>query len=176
MRIIEFKLSKTLTIFYLFLSLLFSNMALSSEKNTNYINELNTIESYYWIALEEKGNHKLFSKALNKLNALENKIKKTTPASSILLKIRGLKEDIRQQLDMSSDTFFGIFPLSRFFNNNFLTNSIAFGTYELFDDYNVMSSNQGVENLLKTLKEKERKQLDVIFISNRLDYALENEA
>ena len=176
MRIIEFKLSKTLTIFYLFLSLLFSNMALSSEKNTNYINELNTIESYYWIALEEKGNHKLFSKALNKLNALENKIKKITPASSILLKIRGLKEDIRQQLDMSSDTFFGIFPLSRFFNNNFLTNSIAFGTYELFDDYNVMSSNQGVENLLKTLKEKERKQLDVIFISNPLDYALENEA
>ena len=46
MRIIDFKLSKTLTIIYLFLSLLLSNMALSSEKNTNYINELNTIESY----------------------------------------------------------------------------------------------------------------------------------
>ena len=90
------------------------------------------------IALEEKGNHKLFSKALNKLDALEIKIKENKPASNILIKIKGLKEDIKQQLDMSSDTFFGIFPLSRFFNNNFLTNSVAFGTYELFEDYNVM--------------------------------------
>jgi len=85
MKIIEFKLSNTLAIFYLFLSLLFSNMAISLEKNTNYIDELNTIESYYWIALEENGNHKLFSKALNKLHALESKIKQTTPTSNILL-------------------------------------------------------------------------------------------
>ena len=47
MKIIEFKLSNTLAIFYLFLSLLFSNMAISLENNTNYIDELNTIESYY---------------------------------------------------------------------------------------------------------------------------------
>ena len=176
MNTIKRKLSNAIVILAMILSTVIFGSALGSEKNVNFSNELSTIESYYWIGLEEKGNYKLFLDAKRKLQDLENKIKKTESSNNILLKIRGLKEDIRQQLDMSSDTLFGIFPLSRFFNNNFLTNSIAFGTYELFDDYNVMSSNQGVENLLKTLKEKERKQLDVIFISKPLDYALENEA
>ena len=176
MDLIKFKLSNAILILgMIFLYFIFSS-ANASVKNVNFNDELTTIESYYWIGLEEKGNYKLFLKAKNKLEDLESKIKKIAPSNNILLKIKGLKEDIRQQLDMSSDTFFGIFPLSRFFNNNFLTNSVAFGTYELFDDYNVMSSNQGIENLLQTLKEKERKQLDVIFISKPLDYALENEA
>ena len=77
---------------------------------------------------------------------------------------------------MSSDTLYGVFPLTRFFNNNFLTDANAFGTFELFDDYQVISSNRGVESLIKTLEEKERKQLDVVFTSQPLNYALENEA
>ncbi len=169
-------MKKIFIIMYLITCTFLLNIAKATDNTNVFDDKLNTIESYYWIGLEEKGNYKLFLEAKNKLQDLENKIKKRNPSKDILLKIKGLKEDLSQQLDMSSDTFFGIFPLSRFFNNNFLTNSIAFGTYELFDDFNVMSSNQGVENLLQTLKEKERKQLDVVFISKPLDYALENEA
>ena len=118
MDIIKFKLSNAILILgMIFLYFIFSS-ANASVKNVNFNDELTTIESYYWIGLEEKGNYKLFLKAKNKLEDLESKIKKIAPSNDILLKVKGLKEDIRQQLDMSSDTFFGIFPLSRFFNNN----------------------------------------------------------
>ena len=148
----------------------------SSEKFKKYENELNTIESYYWMGLEEKGNYELFLQAFNKIQNLENDIKSQNLPEGIKIKLNGLKEDILQQLDMSSDTLYGVFPLTRFFNNNFLTDANAFGTFELFDDHQVISSNRGVESLIKTLEEKERKQLDVVFTSQPLNYALENEA
>ena len=44
--------------------------------------------------------------------------KKNQHPEKLLFKLQGLKEDIKQQLDMSKDTFYGVFPLSRFFNNN----------------------------------------------------------
>ena len=176
MKIENLKFNNILIFISILIFCIFTNLAFSSEKNNIYEDELNTIESYYWIGLEEKGNHELFLKAFNKIENLEKKIKDKNFSDDIQLKLKGLKEDVVQQLDMSSDTLYGVFPLARFFNNNFLTDANAFGTFELFDDFNVISSNRGVESLLKTLQEKERKQLDVVFISQPLNYALENEA
>ena len=153
-----------------------SKLVLASQNSINLEKELITIESYYWFGLEEKGNNEVFVKALNKINLLEKKIKKNQHPEKLLFKLQGLKEDIKQQLDISIDTFYGVFPLSRFFNNNFLSDATAYGTYELFDDYEVMSSNKAIENLISTLEDKERKQLDVVFTSKPLNYALENEA
>ena len=176
MKLSDFKLKIILIHINVLLFYIFSNAAISAENITKYENELNTIESYYWIGLEEKGNYELFLKAFNKIQNLENEIKDQDLPKGIKIKLNGLKEDILQQLDMSSDTLYGVFPLTRFFNNNFLTDANAFGTFELFDDYQVISSNRGVESLIKTLEEKERKQLDVVFTSQPLNYALENEA
>ena len=176
MRLSDLKFKIFLISIQIFFFYIFSNIAISSEKITKFENELNTIESYYWIGLEDKGNYELFLKAFNKIQNLENEIKNQNLPEDVQIKLNGLKEDILQQLDMSSDTLYGVFPLTRFFNNNFLTDSNAFGTFELFDDHQVISSNRGVESLLKTLEEKERKQLDVVFTSQPLNYALENEA
>ena len=60
------------------------------------------------IGLEEKGNYELFLKAFNKIQNLENKLK-PRPSKGIKIKLNGLKEDILQQLDMSSDTLHGVF-------------------------------------------------------------------
>ena len=160
----------------IFILILMSKLVLASQNPVNLEKELITIESYYWFGLEEKGNNEVFLKALNKINLLEKKIKKKEHSEKILFKLQGLKEDIKQQLDMSKDTFYGVFPLSRFFNNNFFSDATAFGTYELFDDYEVMSSNNAIENLISTLEDKEKKQLDVVFTSKPHNYALENEA
>ena len=176
MKLSDFKIKLFLIPINLLFFFVFSNVAISDEKITKYENELNTIESYYWIGLEEKGNYELFLKAFNKIENLEDKIKSHNLPEGIKIKLSGLKQDILQQLDISYDTLYGIFPLARFFNNNFLTDANAFGTFELFDDHQVISSNRGVESLIKTLEEKERKQLDVVFTSQPLNYALENEA
>lgn len=170
MKILNLKLINISIITIFLINLFLSSLANAQEKNDN--DSLNTIESYYWIGLEDKGNSDLFLNALNKIKQLE----KENSEENIQIKLNGLKEDILQQLDMSSDTLYGVFPLTRFFNNNFFTDANAFGTFELFDDHNVIASNRGVESLLKTLQEKERKQLDVIFSSQPLNYALENEA
>ncbi len=176
MKLLGFKLKFIYISIHTLFFYIFSNVSICADNITKYENKLNTIESYYWIGLEEKGNYQLFLKAFDKIKELENKIKSKNLPEGIKIKLKGLKEDILQQLDISSDTLYGIFPLARFFNNNFLTDADAFGTFELFDDHHVISSNKGVENLIKTLEEKERKQLDVVFTSQPLNYALENEA
>lgn len=169
-------MKKKFVILNIFILILMSKLVLASQNPVNLEKELITIESYYWFGLEEKGNNEVFLKALNKINLLEKKIKKKEHSEKILFKLQGLKEDIKQQLDMSKDTFYGVFPLSRFFSNNFFSDATAFGTYELFDDYEVMSSNNAIENLISTLEDKEKKQLDVVFTSKPHNYALENEA
>ena len=121
MRLSVLKFKSFLISIQIFFFYIFSNLAFSSENILKFENELNTIESYYWIGLEEKGNYELFLKAFNKIQNLENDIKSQNLPEGIKIKLNGLKEDILQQLDMSSDTLYGVFPLARFFNNNFLT-------------------------------------------------------
>ena len=176
MKIMKLKINNFLFFLSILIYTISPSVVLSSDKINVYEDELSTIESYYWIGLEEKGNYELFLKAFKKIENLEKKIKDKNLSNNIQLKLEGLKEDVVQQLDMSSDTLYGVFPLARFFNNNFLTDVNAFGTFELFDDFSVISSNRGIEGLINTLREKERKQLDVVFISQPLNYALENEA
>ena len=70
----------------IFFFYIFSNIAFSAENITKYENELNTIESYYWIGLEEKGNYELFLKAFNKIQNLENDIKSKNLPEGIKIK------------------------------------------------------------------------------------------
>ena len=77
---------------------------------------------------------------------------------------------------MAFDTFYGVFPLARFLDNNILKDASSFGTYELFDDFEVISSTSAISNLITTLVEKERKQMDVVFLSNPSNVPLQNEA
>ena len=87
MDLIKFKLSNAILILgMIFLYFIFSS-ATASVKNVNFNDELTTIESYYWIGLEEKGNYKLFLKARNKLEDLESKIKKIAPSNDIIILI-----------------------------------------------------------------------------------------
>ena len=39
---------------------------------TNVQKEINVIESYYWFGLEEKGNFKIFSDGLKKIQTIKN--------------------------------------------------------------------------------------------------------
>ena len=104
MRLSDLKFKILLIYIQIFFFCIFSNIAISSEKITKFENELNTIESYYWIGLEDKGNYELFLKAFNKIQNLENEIKNQNLPEDVQIKLNGLKEDILQQLDMSSDT------------------------------------------------------------------------
>ena len=64
---------------------------------------------------------------------------------------------------MAFDTFYGVFPLARFLDNNILKDASSFGTYEIIDDFEVIASTSAISNLITTLAEKERKQMDVVF-------------
>ena len=77
---------------------------------------------------------------------------------------------------MAFDTFYGVFPLARFLDNNIFKDASSFGTYEIFDDFEVISSTSAISNLITTLVEKERKQMDVVFLSNPSNVPLQNEA
>ena len=58
----------------------------------------------------------------------------------------------------------------------FLKDASSFGTYEIFDDFEVIASTSAISNLITTLAEKERKQMDVVFLSNPSNVPLQNEA
>ena len=66
MRLSDLKFKGFLISIQIFFFYIFSNIAFSSENIQKFENELNTIESYYWIYFEEKGNYELFLKALIK--------------------------------------------------------------------------------------------------------------
>ena len=69
MKILNLKLINISIITIFLINLFLSSLANAQEKNDN--DSLNTIESYYWIGLEDKGNSDLFLNALNKIKQLE---------------------------------------------------------------------------------------------------------
>ena len=65
MRLSDFKLKGFSIPIHVFLSSIFFQMWLFLLKtHKKFENELNTIESYYWMGLEEKGNYELFLQGL----------------------------------------------------------------------------------------------------------------
>ena len=88
MKLSDFKIKLFLIPIRLLFFFVFSNVAISDEKITKYENELNTIESYYWIGLEEKGNYELFLNAFDKIENLEDKIKSHNLPEGFKIKLK----------------------------------------------------------------------------------------
>ena len=91
MRLSDLKFKGFLISIQIFFFYIFSNIAFSSENIQKFENELNTIESYYWIGLEDKGNYELFLKAFNKIQNLENEIKDQNLPEDVKIKLNGFK-------------------------------------------------------------------------------------
>ena len=150
---------------FLFLMIVSNNLKAETYEE-NVQKEISIIESYYWFGLEEKGNFKIFSDGLKKIQILKKAGEFKTLNKNLRLKIEALETDFNNQIDMAFDTFYGVFPLARFLDNNILKDASSFGTYEIIDDFEVIASTSAISNLITTLAEKERKQMDVVFISN----------
>ena len=160
---------------FLFLMIVSNNLKAETYEE-NVQKEISIIESYYWFGLEEKGNFKIFSDGLKKIQILKKAGEFKTLNKNLRLKIEALETDFNNQIDMAFDTFYGVFPLARFLDNNILKDASSFGTYEIIDDFEVIASTSAISNLITTLAEKERKQMDVVFISNPTNVPLQNEA
>jgi len=160
---------------FLFLIIVSTNLK-ADNYETNVEKEINVIESFYWFGLEEKGNFKIFADGLKKIQTIKNADNFKTLHKELKLKIEALETDFKHQIDMAFDTFYGVFPLARFLDNNILKDASSFGTYEIFDDFEVIASTSAISNLITTLVEKERKQMDVVFLSNPSNVPLQNEA
>ena len=160
---------------FLFLIIVSTNLK-ADNYETNVEKEINVIESFYWFGLEEKGNFKIFADGLKKIQTIKNADNFKTLHKELKLKIEALETDFKHQIDMAFDTFYGVFPLARFLDNNIFKDASSFGTYEIFDDFEVISSTSAISNLITTLVEKERKQMDVVFLSNPSNVPLQNEA
>ena len=150
---------------FLFLMIVSNNLKAETYEE-NVQKEISIIESYYWFGLEEKGNFKIFSDGLKKIQILKKAGEFKTLNKNLRLKIEALETDFNNQIDMAFDTFYGVFPLARFLDNNILKDASSFGTYEIIDDFEVIASTSAISKSITTLAEKERKQMDVVFISN----------
>ena len=76
MKIMKLKINNFLFFLSILIYTISPSLVISSDKINVYEDELNTIESYYWIGLEEKGNYELFLKAFKKIENLEKKNKR----------------------------------------------------------------------------------------------------
>jgi len=140
-------------------------------------------DTYYWFGMAESGNVESLRKGIDYLDLatqlLENSIDiDENEINSLLNEINALKTDLNGQIELSYDTFYGVFPIIRLMNESILNDPSAMGTYELVDDPVVIASTAAMKNMAMEITGKwgREPQLDVVFTSIPNNPDLENEA
>jgi len=138
-------------------------------------------ETYFWIAIEEKGNMEAYNKALLYLDKASSQLNsakiKKHERDDTKATISSLQNDIIQQADIAHDTFWAVYPLTKLINTSIFMDALAYRTYELVDDPAVMAASAAALKLVDGVLSRQTKKLqfDVFFTSTPQNIALENE-
>ena len=162
------------------LGLAAASSAPNEEDEARLVRYLNHAETCYWVAMAERGSLTVLThgkeflekaKAILEVGPAELKEKYEE-------EYEALSKDIHYQYVIASDTLYGLFPLSRFFNPSIFGNPHSTGSFELFDDPEVVAVREAVENLIDHVLEAQTviPQFDVLFVSDPVNVELENEA
>jgi len=134
-------------------------------------NEIKHANTYFWLALAEKGNMESFYSGLNHIKTAENILRdfeKTEEVDNLLNEIKILRKDFLSQMEVHFDTLHGVFPLVRMLVPNIFSDALTLGTYELVDDPAVMASTSAGLKMARDIvgNWNSKPQLNVIFNSN----------
>ncbi len=119
-------------------------------------------DGFYWFGINVHGDPELFNQGLAALSKAEKLIEHAgAKKKDYVREIDGLKSDLKQQIGISQDTLYGVFPLLRFIP----TSAVQ---YELIDEPDVMAVTRAARSLATTLIPTWRKnlQLDVVVRPN----------
>ncbi|MDP8313614.1 MAG: AAA family ATPase [Candidatus Celaenobacter antarcticus] len=144
----------------------------------NFEENIHHAETYYWLGINDNGDMRSFSNALDYLTKAEKSVSPDSPSSLLKYRlIEALRSDILQQQDMAHDTFYGVFPLTRLLGNTIFVDAASTGTYEFVDDPDVISVTKSAESLYESLINNVRvtPQYGVVINSFPENPALENE-
>jgi tetratricopeptide (TPR) repeat protein len=133
-------------------------------------------EQIYWLSLQEGGNPDALRLGLKYLNDA-NQTLNASPNQKLQDRLDALHLDISKQLEISQDTFWGVFPLARFFSTSLFADSLSLGTFELIDQASVRASVQASAALREVLAQTVENygQANAIFLSSSSENNLENE-
>ena len=133
-------------------------------------------DQVYWLSLQEGGNPDALQLGLKYLNDA-NQTLDASPNQKLQDRLDALHIDISKQLEISQDTFWGVFPLARFFSTSLFADSLSLGTFELIDQASVRASVQASAALREVLAQTVENygQANAIFLSSSSENNLENE-
>ncbi|MDP6941321.1 MAG: AAA family ATPase [Planctomycetota bacterium] len=119
-------------------------------------------DSFYWFGINVHGDPELFNQGLDSLEEAEALLKNSGERKKDYARqIEGLRADLNEQIGISQDTLYGVFPLLRFIP----TSAVQ---YELIDEPDVMAVTRAARSLATTLIPTWRRnlQIDVVVRSN----------
>jgi hypothetical protein len=103
-------------------------------KNSNCVENIRHMNTFYWAALEEFGSVKFLDKSKHYLDLA----KKSCKSSDQMAKLETFEEELANQFDMSSDTMEGLWPVSQFMTRELLTEHPNLKNYVVYDpDVNI---------------------------------------
>ena len=143
--------------------------------------QLKHADTYYWFGMAEKGNMHSFRQGLYHIDRAEELARNhdipEAERAHLFQETKGIRTDIKEQMSMHYDTFYGFFPLVRLLAPSLFSNALSTGTFELVDDTDVIATTNAGRNLSQDVFQKwsSRPQLNVIFTSIPQNDLLENE-
>ena len=151
------------------------------EENMRVEVELRHAQTYYWIGMEEGGNMRAFRRSRDYLQQAERLLQPAQLPDSTIdhlnRRIETLRQDISLQEEIARDTFYGVFPLSRFLTQTLFADATSTGTFELADDPAVMAVTSAAYDLRQSILEKWAllPQINVVVRSEPRNLTLESE-
>ena len=149
---------------------------ISASEESQVDNLFTKAEQIYWLSLQEGGNPDALRLGLKYLQDA-NETLHASPNQKLGDRLDALHIDISRQLEISQDTFWGVFPLSRFFSTSVFADSLSLGTFELIDQASVRATVQASTTLREVLAQTVENygQANAIFLSSSSENNLENE-
>jgi hypothetical protein len=147
-------------------------------------------ETYLWLGMLERGDRRSFRCGLQYLNAADASLDKN-PADhqppddqqmvdkqGLKQQIQALRDDLNHQLEQTSDTLYGRFPLSRLLVPTLFLDWESTATYDLIDHADDVAVRLGTNTLIEQVLEHwtATAQIPVVIDSVPKNPGLENEA
>ena len=149
---------------FLLLASLFASAFICSADPVKVVQkEIRHAQTFYWFALKERGDMRLFNLGLKHVDAAKqalSKVEDNEQRSRLASTIKSLRHDLEEQADMAHDTLYGVFPLLRYA-------TFQDATSELIDDPDVTAVTRASEALSTTVVDHWRnyRQINAVFNS-----------
>ncbi|MBT4502083.1 MAG: AAA family ATPase [Gemmatimonadetes bacterium] len=144
--------------------------------------QIHHAKTYFWLGIKENGNmdalHRgstYLKKALQLLE-MESSLS-IEERASLEREIAILESDLFEQRELSFDTFYGIFPLTRLLVPTLFSDAAAAGTFEMIDDPDIIAATTAAAKLSEAILDRwsSQPQFDIVLNSIPRNPALENE-